>query len=339
MNTENIMWHNLGDFEPIPGHGECGLVRVPRNIRENLSERGRFIGQGSVGIEACFVTDAQNIDIYISVLKPEFAESGTLQVFFGEFRQQIVNVIPGKVERIRISPPELFASVNEKMLKGKGYAQNVIRLVFDVSTFIFHGIDTHGHDIRKPMIDELPQIKWLVYGSSISNVGSGGYVEIAAKALNYQAQNMGFSGACHMEKSMVDYIIDHREFDVITCELGINMLGCFSAEVFEEKANYLLNRLIALGKPSFIITAYPSYHTKGYTILEDEAEKNDVEYRSILRRLVNEKKSDNLFLIEGEDILTDVKGLSADLVHPTAYGHALMGFNLANKMSWILEKI
>lgn len=336
MNLEYIMWHNLGEFEEVPGHGKHGLVRVPRNIRDFLSERGKFIGQGSVGVEARFVTDAPNIDVYISCIKPEFAEKGSVQIFWGDFRQDVVAIEPGKVQRIRVNPPDLFGSATDMMLVGRGYNPKVVRLVFDSSTYVVHGLETHGHSIRKPESCELPELSWLAYGSSITNSGTGGYVEVAAKALDCQVQNMGFSGACHIEQELIDYIIDERTFDIITCELGINMLGWFSTEVFEQKAKYLIDRLAVLGKPSFIVTAFPSYHTETYTKLNGAEEEHDCEYRVILERLVIECKASNIHIIKGESILSDVRALSADLVHPTGYGHALMGFNLAKQMKELL---
>ena len=66
MNLDKVEYYNVGDRETIPGLGENGLVRVPRGVRNCLNNRARFVAMDSVGCEVRFVTEATNIDIYVS---------------------------------------------------------------------------------------------------------------------------------------------------------------------------------------------------------------------------------------------------------------------------------
>ncbi len=45
----------------------------------------------------------------------------------------------------------------------------------------------------------------------------------------------------------------------------------------------------------------------------------------------------NVHLIEGTDILTDIRGLTFDLIHPSDNGMIQMGRNLAEKLKQLLK--
>lgn len=332
MEFENVSTNNLGALEEIPGFGKNGMVRVPADVRNKLNERAKFVGMDSGGIEISFVTDAPNIDIYLSAQKPEFVVRGMARVYKGNFLCQTLELEAGMVHFFRLTPPPNLNEVNDKMLNYKGFSSNVWRIVCDRATVIFHGINTHGHAVRPPNKEELPKLNWLAYGSSITNSHLDGYPHIAAQILGTQVQNMGFSGACHIEKEIVDYIIDKREFDFITCELGINMLGEFTPDEFEKRAGYLIDRIREAKKNALVISIFPHLNTKEYVNNPNIFTERETAYNQILNELVQKADSQNIQFVNGNEILNDVNGLSSDLVHPTAYGHAIMGMNLANKL-------
>jgi len=338
MNIENVEIYGLGDFEPIPGFGDKGMVRVPAATRNLLNERARFIGMDSVGIEIRFVTDAPNIDVYISMQKPEFKEKGSYRIYKGNFLYQTIEVEPGITGFHRIVPPVTFDEANDDLLNQSGYGSNVWRIVCDRAVTVFHGINTHGHEIRKPKNEELPALHWLAYGSSITNSNLDGYPHFAAAKLRVQVQNKGFSGACHIEKVLVDYMLDQCRSDFITCELGVNMRNLYSPETFEERASYLIKRLVESGKPSLIISCFPNRNSDLYTKEFDKITSNEVAFNQILVRLVEEANCPTLELMHGDEVLTDVHGLSGDLIHPTTYGHSIMGMNLASRLEMFLNK-
>ncbi|MDF2721473.1 MAG: lysophospholipase [Paenibacillus sp.] len=340
MNLEHVEFYNLGALEPIPGLGDNGLVRVPAAIRNQLNNRARLIGMDSVGVEIRFVTEAPNIDLYLSAQQPEFGGKGKVRIYKGNYLYRTLELEPGVTTFHRLTPPPAFAPANEKMLNPGGFAHNVWRIVCDRTVYVVHGIHAHGYDIRPPHPTELPRLNWLAYGSSITNASLDGYVHIAAAKLRVQVQNKGFSGSCHIEPALVDYLLDECSFDFITCELGINMRGQYSPEEFEQRASYLIGRLTELRKPALIIPLFPNNHSAQYaanpaSVLTEREEA----YTRILERLVREANCPTLRFVSGSDILDDVAGLSADLLHPTTYGHAVMGFNLAAHLkSFLLER-
>lgn len=337
MNLDKVEFYNVGDLEAIPGIGENGLVRVPMKVRNLLNEKARYVGMDSIGTEIRYVTDATNIDIYISMQKSESIGNGTIRIYKGNFLYQTLSIQPGITNFFRVTPPPNFQVVNDTMLNQGGFSPNVWRIVCNRSTIVIHGIDTHGHEIRPPKKEELPSLNWIAYGSSITNSHLDGYVHVAASRLKMQVQNMGFSGCCHIEKELVDYMVKERSFDFITCELGVNMLQNYTPDEFNERVSYLISSLKQINKPAIIITPFPHRKSMEYTALIDVYSERNSEFNRILVDQVNSANSEKIHVIQGSDILDDLNGLSGDLTHPTTYGHAIMGINLANYIKKILE--
>ena len=62
------------------------------------------------------------------------------------------------------------------------------------------------------------------------------------------------------------------------------------------------------------------------------------EYRQSLRDAVAATGHPNAHLVEGPELLTDISGLSADLIHPADYGMLEMGQRLADRLSALLAR-
>lgn len=347
MNLEHIEFYNLGGLEPVPGLGENGLVRIPAGVRNQLNDTARLIGMDAVGIEMRFVTEAPNIDLYLSAQQAAFAGNdkvriydGKVRIYKGDFLYRTVELKPNATTFFRITPPPAFSDANEKMLHQGGFAPNVWRVVCDRSVYVFHGIHTHGYALRPPQPSEVPRWNWLAYGSSITNASLDGYVHVAAAKLRAQVQNKGFGGSCHIEKALVDYLLDECRFDFMTCELGVNMRRWCTPDEFEQRASYLIGRLAQLQKPALILPVFPNRHTAQYTSDPgNNVTGNETAFNRIVERLVREAHCPTIRFVHGYDILDDISGLSADLLHPTAYGHAVMGLNLAAHLQKFLHEL
>jgi hypothetical protein len=330
MNLKNVEFFNVGALEQIAGFGDQACMRIPQAVRNCLNNRARFVAMDSVGCEMRFVTPSPNVDVYVSCLKPEFSDTGELRVYRGSFLCQTISIEPGKIHNLRLTPPPSFGVASEAALTSGGYAANVWRVVCNRGACVlFHGVNTHGEDIRAPKKAELPAKNWLAYGSSITNSSLDGYEHVAATRLGVQVQNKGLSGACQIEKEVVDYMVDNCSWDFATCELGINMRGGFSPEDFGKRAKYLIDRFVGTGKPTFIISLFPNGNSKKFVAKPTPATECEEAYNSILEDLVEQTNVPHLHFIPGDKVLDDFIGLGGDLLHPTAYGHAVMGMNLA----------
>jgi len=130
---------------------------------------------------------------------------------------------------------------------------------------------------------------------------------------------------------------DHCSWDFATCELGVNMRSIYTPEEFEQRAEYLIDRFCSIGKPVCIISVFPNWNSPGVCLKAGIYTEHEQAYNTILADLVKKRTAENLHFIPGETVLTDFNGLSGDLIHPTAYGHAEMGFNLASILSETLK--
>jgi len=338
MNLDKVSYYNLGAFEPLPGHGENGLIRIPKHIRKHLNEPARTFGLESVGIEIRFVTDAPTIDLYISVVRPGELKKGSVRVYKGNYLTETFELEQGIVKAYRITDGQKEKIVNESMYDKGGFAPYVWRIVCDRGIYALHGIDVHEHEMRPPRKEELPALDWLAYGSSITNSNLNGHIHMAASRLHLQVQNKGIAGGCRLEKEMVDYMLDECQWDFLTCELGVNMRLYHTAEEFKERASYLIDRLIQVKKPALLMSLFPNGYTMEYKAELDEYARRQAAYRQILEELVKQADKPWIEFVRGEDILTDVYGLKEDFIHPVVYGQALMGMNLAEKLRVFLEK-
>ena len=57
---------------------------------------------------------------------------------------------------------------------------------------------------------------------------------------------------------------------------------------------------------------------------------SDVAFNAILRELAAAIDSPDLSLIDGEQVMDQLSALRTDVLHPSAYGHAVMGLNVAD---------
>ena len=117
---------------------------------------------------------------------------------------------------------------------------------------------------------------------------------------------------------------------------GMDSVGC-EPEEFEERAAYAIRRFAASGKPVLVTNIFPNSCTVGFTVDEERREcRREQVFDRLVEELVRDCAGDNLHFVPGSAILDDFSGLSSDLLHPCAYGHAVMAGNLARELKRIL---
>lgn len=348
MIYKKVELHNVPEIEKIDELPGLRLQRFPKKVVNRLGgngqERGRLTAQASTGCEIRFVTKGERITITLSATDND----GDILVYCGDFFHSMHRLSHGVMKSIRLERPERFSKVNEQALQKRRFSTDVWRVIISSGydalgrmNVAFHHIDAFGHEVRPPVKEEVPELKWLAYGSSITR-GSGAtlthnsYIQQAARRLGVDVLNKGIGGACLCEPEIADYLA-REEWDFATLELGVNMRGLFTTAEFESRAKYLISTILEknLGKPVVLITIYPN--TSDYLITENTRSAMDnVEFSECLRKLRGEFECEHLYLIEGHEILTDFSTLTCDLIHPSDYGHILMGENLAMKLREIL---
>jgi hypothetical protein len=86
------------------------------------------------------------------------------------------------------------------------------------------------------------------------------------------------------------------------------------------------------------ITLYPYFRDLGIDDEDASYGGSPDQYRQALRDAVAACPHPNVHLIEGPQILTEIRGLTHDLIHPGDHGMIEMGRNLAARLAPLLAR-
>lgn len=337
MTDQNIEFHNVDHLERVEGMSGLRLHRFPEKFTKQLgvegNYNGRFRAQRPHGCELRFVTEGEFFDLALTAVEGD----NDIVIYYGDRMHSKHTLRNGNTTVLHVEKPEIYSSVDTSRLRKGRFAPKVWRVQFGMNSYMhFNYIDTFGFSIRPPGKAEKPDTLWAAYGSSItcgsvSALYSNSYVNQAALRLNYDVLNKGLSGSCLCEAFAADYLAE-LEVDVLTLELGVNMVSFFEEAQYRSRSQYFLQKMRdSRAGRIYIIDMFPN---KGL-IAADESSKYYVNYRSfkaILREELEIISDRKMVLIPGEEILKDFTYLSADLLHPSDDGHIRMGEHLAN---WI----
>jgi hypothetical protein len=329
QTKDNIEFHNVAELAEYSGVNGLALHRYPRDVIKAMSPLGHHAAACADGVELRFVTGSDWISLTLSARSNySFSTGAQVEVFKGDILISSQTIPDGATQTIKLMTPPLLAQVKPEAFAGGSFAACVWRVRMHGATVFFHGLDTAGHPCRPPGEDEKPRRRWLAYGSSITNAGSG-YVQSAAWRLRADVFNKGMCGSCLCEPEVAGWLTACESWDFATLELGVNMRGGFSAMEFEKRARLLVStlRASAPAKPIVLITIFPN--SDDYQIAPHPLSAANSEFREVLRNIHRGSGDPNLHLIEGNQVLDRFSGLSADLIHPSPDGHQLMGLNLA----------
>ncbi|MGF7143466.1 hypothetical protein HNQ56_001889 [Anaerotaenia torta] len=339
MTDQNIEFHNVDHLERVEGMSGLRLHRFPKEFTKQLgiegNRSGRFRAQRPHGCELRFVTGSKFFDLALTAVEGD----NDIMIYYGDRMHSKHTLKAGNLTVLHVEKPEIYRIVDPcRLLKGR-FAPKVWRVQFGLNSYMhFHSIDTFGFPIRPPRKEEKPDTLWAAYGSSItcgsvSALYSNSYVNQAAIRLNYDILNKGLSGSCLCEPFVADYLAG-LEVDILTLELGVNMILFFEEDQYRSKIQYFLQKMKdSRARRVYIIDMFPN---KGL-IAADKSSRYYVNYRSfkaILREELKKISDRRMALIPGEEILKDLDYLSTDLLHPSDDGHIRMGEHLAN---WILS--
>ena len=325
MIWKNIELFNIAETE-VRGDGAIYLYRFPSTVREaftrSLVSYAAEVGKLTTGCELRFV--GKNADVFLSADVYE----GTVEIYRGDFFCRVERLQHGVMKKIELREN----TVDTYQPQSGRFSPNVWRIVFDHDLrVVLHDVCSPD-DIRPPHADEVPAKKLIAYGSSITHSAcaqlfTNSYIYNVAKRLGADVLCKGMGGSCHIESEVADYLYN-EEWDFASLELGINMVEVYPVSVFEERARHLITTLLKKGKPIVLISNFTSYHN----IPTSAFYKENAAYVACLEKLYNELKCDNLYYIRGQEIVTEWDYLTADLLHPSPYGHFEMGRKIAEKI-------
>lgn len=336
---DGIEFHNVAALQPIEGKPGLRLQRIPDAVRQELNQTACGVGLSPSSCELRFVSDAPETHVRLySEIHHEY-----IQIFQGDFHQEEITIDPNTEQTITLKPNETVRTLPARADMKWAFAPHVFRLkISGTGRVHFVSIDAGGQEVRAPDGNEKPEVRWLAYGSSITQGFSAPrlampYITHASRLLGIDVYNLGFGGSCHVENALADYFAARTDWDIISLELGINLLNDpMTQHEFTARVRTMVQTLMKAHpeKPIVLITTYPVHSD-----MQDESDplrQRNEAFRQVLRDVKAEANHPHLHLIEGADILTRTAGLSIDLCHPSDYGHAIMGTNLALKLGRIL---
>ena len=324
MQFKGIEIHNARTL----AKGEEGLLI--RRLPEDLIPFLKTDASVASGVELRLVPISDEVTIKIKL-----TEGNTVQaiVYYGSvqsgWKELYKTITSGDCSiTVKKSPfADILKTQSERI--SAPFSPEVIRVVLQSARYEI--IDVIG-ECRPPRAEELPKLKYLAYGSSITHGSlsispTRTYPFLISEALKTDYLNFGFAGSAMLEPEMADYIADHCEFDFATLEMGINMLKTHDPDEFYGRVKYFVKRIAEAHPDKKIFCIDVFYHSWDFDTLDDPSAKTN-QFRRMVKTAVLELGLPNTVYVEGLSILTGFEYLTEDLTHPNATGIELIAKNL-----------
>ena len=323
----HIEFHNISHTSVAEGCPGLSLHRIPDAVRAGLNEAAQGVGLCPSHAEIRFVTSAptSHLTLY-SGGHHEYAF-----VYCGDYLVGEHCIEPHQSLTIELTMPKGLADLDPAVFQRFPVHLWRVRLS-GTNRIHFVSLDTAGHDVRPPLPNETPSRRWVAYGSSITHGFSASrlanpWTQLAATHLRCDLLNLGFGGSCHAEPAFADYLAERTDWNLCTLELGINLCDKpITLDEFRTRVAYLLDRLHDTHPDATLVVITPFLNRQHISAVRNPNDVHELEdFAKILRAEVGARANrPHLRLLEGTAILDRADGLSADLCHPSDYGHALM---------------
>lgn len=337
MIDYGIEFHNVDHLEAVEGMKGKKLCRFPRDLSRNLgveeNRNARFRADRVHGCELRFVTESRYFDVALTAVEQDI----DILIYKGDLLHKKEVLKAGVCTVLHVEDSPVYEIVHQEMLTGKQFAPWIWRIQFGMNGAVyFHYIDTYDNTLRPPKKEEKPDVLWAAYGSSITcgsvtNLYSNSYINQAAVTAGWDVMNKGLSGSCLCEKEMADYLAE-LPADVLSLEIGVNMVLFFEEEETRKRVGYLLETVKKSSATDiFVIDMFPN---KGLIAVDQDSAyyRHYRSFKDIVRQAASAVGDQRFHLIKGEEVLKDFTCLSTDLLHPSDNGHIRMGANLAVRL-------
>lgn len=333
MIWKNAELYNVSELVQSNDHGGYAMLRVPQPVAAQLNEGAQRMNSACCGVEIRFRLHSENAKIILSAGDDVSENSCTRPlVYYGNigagWQDCFKNVYSAPTEIVipRHDNPQALKKIHEE--NNMSFSPEIVRVILQNSHIRIY--DIQG-DIEPPRPDDVPKLRYLAYGSSITH-GSLGLLPVntwanrIAENMNADLINLGFAGSAHLEPQMADYIASRNDFDFATLGMGVNILDIDPSDFRSRVHNFVSTIAKAHpDKPIFCIDVL-------YGSSDLFADGKAVLFRQIVREVLSELKLPNTIHIDGLKLLASSKYLSGDLVHPNVRGVEEIAANLTAEM-------
>jgi lysophospholipase L1-like esterase len=315
LPAPNYELHNVA--EVIERDGGWLLQRIPEAVRRTLSRGGQEKARFTPNVEIRFVWDWR---LPATVTLSSLGHTAGM-VCFGNYQGRALQYIGPEKQTVIVEPHDRLRHSDLSQLPQIGFSARVARLMLLGDPVVLH--DVSGPQLRRPLPDELPQTRYLAYGSSITHgvyasTPHGTYPARVARAFGWDCINLGFRGSALAEPALADYIAARDDWDVLTLEGSVNMAARFSDDEFAARWEYFIGRIATAHpqKPIVVLNMFPHFRDLPVPIGPHNDGVNVEIKRAHLRRIVENLKSPHVALLETTHTASFATGLSDDLLHP-----------------------
>lgn len=337
MLYNDILLHNVAEVQPV-SRG-VRLQRVPETVRSLLNPGAQKRALQADNCEIRFVCESDRAEVTLC------SEGRTeAMICYGPFDSRERILLGPEPTTISLELPAKVRDLAPRWREKLTFDPRVRRVIFGGrrrDAVILHGVDAEG--MRPPQPGEVPALRYLAYGTSITQGFDcdGPHLSYAGQVawrLGADLINLGMGGACHCERALADSIAGRDDWDIATLALSVNMQG-FSMTEFRRRVEYMVNTVAAADatRPVVCITLFPFFRDFGQHNPNKTYGGTPEEYRLALREIVAACPHPNVHLLEGKDMLTDIGGLSTDLIHPSGLAMVEMGQRIAEKLKQVLS--
>lgn len=339
MIYNNIELINYEEVISIPGRPGVLLQRILESVRVKLREESQRLYRQSACGEIRFVSDFKPVKVTLA----SFGGSSKALLYFGDFQvgEYIINNEPTEINIETINPRFISSGTFDD--SSYPFLVGVWRLILSGNEI--HLIDVEGTTLRPPKPEEVPKLKYLAYGTSITqgvNATSPDltYVKQVGWRIGSDVINLGVAGSAYCEKAIADYIATRNDWDFASLCISVNMFNQgMSAKEFYDVANYMACTIAKnnLTKPVICIGLFTTFADLGLVWTDRNPKATANEYRTTLKNIVEGSGLSNLYYIDGRELLTSLYGLSHDLLHPGNNGMIEIGQKLSEFISPLIK--
>ena len=324
MEYDGIELHGVAETVTVDGRDGVLLQRVPESVRRHLNPGARREMRRPGGTEIRIVPEGR---VEVTLSAP--GDPALIVPFWGPLQKDERIEVGSEPTTVSIDHPEFFDQLEPSVAEEFAFDPLVCRFRATGGPIHLHDVDG---DRRPPRREEVPETRYLAYGTSITyGVAATGphltYPALVARRLGLDAINLGSSGTAFCEPELAEYVAARDDWDVASLGLSVNMIEDFTVEEFEDRASYYVETVAATGRPAVAITLFP-FHPD---VLAGADPARARAFRETLREIVREAPQ-NVRLLEGPELL-DPAGLTTDVIHPGDHGMAQIAAGLADELA------
>lgn len=324
--NKNINFKNVGCFKETE-EGTL-LYRYPEAAIAGLGYKDSVKGKEKAMVPAMVEIRVLSYATELSITLKALDSHMKVFCYIDDFQNGEAIVNEGESKTLEFKVHERLQKLYPEVYGKKPYLWRII--LGNGSRVVFKNLEAGE------LLPFTPALPWVSYGSSISQ-GAGAldivncYIFLTQQALKTDILNKGLSGSCLLEKSAVDYLAS------IPCkgyilEIGANVRGIMDGPTFEQAFDYLMDTLSKKNCPILLISILDMFEKLYENFSEVPYHEKNAEFIEIIKKKIIKMNNKNIHLVSSADWMLQIEGISADMLHPSNLGHALLANGLTTKI-------